>query len=120
MRMHAHSDLQPLTDSHLSIPNPLEDVRWRSVIDGSGRYIGKIDELLIDEHLHRVQFLRVRSWSVGGLGTSTTLVPADDVQLITESVVRLKPSEIAEAPGYHPTLVDESYYADVPSHYFGY
>ena len=114
--MRAPEGLRPLKDSGLFINNPLDDIRWRTVIDSAGHELGRVDELLIDWDQRKVRFLRVISGGFLGLRTFKTLIPVEAVANITPDVVRLNvPDRGVSPPAYDPKLDDAPIYD-----YFGY
>ena len=56
----AHMDktatLMRLSDTELTVADPAEDIRGRTVVDRNGEEIGDVDDLLLDDHGKRVRF----------------------------------------------------------------
>ncbi len=100
---------------------PVDDIRWRHAYDATGRDLGVIDELLVDEAEHKVRFVRVASGGHLGFGEAKALVPAELISEVTQEAVWLKESrsKIDDAPGYNPELVDDAYYSSIYD-YYGY
>lgn len=108
--------LTTLSDASLTVANPAEDVRGRTVLDRNGEDIGNVDDLLIDDRENRVRFLRVAHGGFLGIGESHFLVPVDAVTRIDENHVHIDRDRgnLAEAPGYSPELAQEQdYYTGV-------
>lgn len=113
-----------LSDTDLTVADPAEDVRDRSVVDRDGEEIGKVNDLLIDEREHRVHFLEVASGGFLGLGKTKFLIPVEAITRISADTVFVNQTRqhIAGAPGYDPDLInqdvgEENYYGDVYRHY---
>ena len=111
-----------LGDSDLTVADPREDVRGRTVVDRNGDEIGHVDALLIDDRESKVRFLRIASGGFLGIGESTFLLPVDAVTRIGEDriVVDQTRERIAGAPAYDPELTyDQDYYGGLYG-YYGY
>jgi len=108
-----------LSDSDLTLADPVEDIRGRKALDMANEELGEIDDLLIDECEKKVRFLQVSSGGFLGLGATKFLLPVEAITRITDDAVYVNQSRehVAGAPGYDPTLVDERYMNDVYSHY---
>jgi CBS domain-containing protein/sporulation protein YlmC with PRC-barrel domain len=120
MAMHeTNATLLRLSDTKLALADPYEDIRGRKVVDMAGEELGTIDDLLIDDREHKVRFLQIASGGFLGLGATKFLLPVDGVVRITVDVVYIKQGreQVAGAPAYDPTLVDERYVMDIYSHY---
>jgi sporulation protein YlmC with PRC-barrel domain len=124
----AHIDktatLMRLSDTDLTVADPAEDVRSRTVFDRDGEEIGDINDLLIDDHEKRVRFLEVASGGFLGLGQTKFLIPVDAITRVREKEVVIDQSRqhIVDAPRYDPNLMHQdvgegSYYGDVYRHY---
>lgn len=114
--------LVTLGDSDLTVADPREDVRGRTVVDRNGGEIGHVDALLIDDRESKVRFLRVASGGFLGIGESTFLLPVDAITRITadQVVVDQTQERVAGAPAYDPDLVyDQEYYGGLYG-YYGY
>jgi sporulation protein YlmC with PRC-barrel domain len=115
-----------LRDTELTVANPAEDVRGRSVVDQDGENIGEVEDLLIDEHDKRVRLLEVASGGFLGLGKTEFLLPVEVITRISDDTVWVKQTRqhIANAPFYDPDLIhqeagERGYYDDV-YRYYGY
>jgi hypothetical protein len=58
------ASLRSIGDDGLTTTDPADDVRGRRVLDNTGKNIGDVDDLLVDDREHKVRFLRV---TPGGL-----------------------------------------------------
>ena len=113
---HSMGTLVPLGDSTLTVANPDEDARGRTVVDRHGEEIGKVDDLLIDDRENRVRFLRVAHGGFLGIGQDHFLVPVDAVTGMDEDRVYIdrERSRLSDVPGYDPELAREpEYYSSV-------
>jgi len=108
-----------LNDTDLALADPAEDIRGREALDMAGDELGKIEDLLIDSREQKVRFLEVTSGGFLGLGATKFLLPVEAISRITDEAIYINQSreQVAGAPGYDPTLVDERYMRDVYSHY---
>jgi sporulation protein YlmC with PRC-barrel domain len=116
--------LMRLSDTELTVADPAEDIRDRTVVDRNGEEIGRVDDLLIDAHEKRVRFLEVASGGFLGLGRTKVLLPVEALTRISEDTVYVNQTRqhIAGAPRYDPDLIhqeagEESYYGEVYRHY---
>jgi sporulation protein YlmC with PRC-barrel domain len=113
-----------LSDTELTVANPAEDVRRRTVIDKDGETIGEVSDLIVDNRETHVRFLEVASGSLFGLGRQKSLIPVDAIIRISDDAVYINQTRqrISDAPPYDPDLIhedvgDESYYGHVYRHY---
>lgn len=108
-----------LSDTNLTLADPVEDIRGLKAIDTAGEELGSIDDLFIDEPDRKVRFLEISSGGFLGLGATKFLIPVDAITRIADEVVHINQSRerVAGAPHYDPTLVEEEYVSDVYSHY---
>jgi uncharacterized protein YrrD len=109
--------LSLLGDSDLTVADGDEDIRGRTVKDQDGTEIGKVDDLLIDEDVQRVLFMRVESGGFLGVGETKVFIPIDAITMITDVDVRIDQSHehVAREPRYDPHLVTEQkYFGDMP------
>jgi uncharacterized protein YrrD len=79
--------LEPLSQTHLDLTDPKEDVRGRKVFDRDSQEIGKVDDVFIDPTERRVRFLSLKSGDVLGLGGKKLLVPIDAITSVTPDKV---------------------------------
>jgi sporulation protein YlmC with PRC-barrel domain len=121
-----------LSDTELTIVNPAEDIRDRTVVDRDGEDIGEVEDLLIDAHEKRVRLLEVASGGFLGLGKTKILLPVEAITRISDDTVYVNQTRqyIAGAPHYDPDLIhqeagekgyygERGYYNDVYQ-YYGY
>ncbi|MBA3414244.1 MAG: PRC-barrel domain-containing protein [Chloroflexia bacterium] len=114
--------LVKLGDTDLTVADPAEDIRGRSVVDKAGEEIGHVDALLVDARENKVRFLQVASGGFLGIGERTFLLPVDAVTRTDEDRVHVDQTRehIAGSPAYDPDLVyDPDYYGGL-SGYYGY
>lgn len=114
--------LTKLSDTDLTISNPLEDIRGRTVKDVDGEKIGKIEDLLIDSEDHQVQLLRVEHGGILGFGATPSFIPVEAISRITDDEVHVGQAgaKVAQAPRYDPELMDQSEYYGQVYGYYGY
>ena len=114
--------LVKLGDTDLTVADPREDIRGRTVVDKAGEEIGHVDALMIDDQEQKVRFLQVAAGGFLGLGEHTFLLPVDAIVRIDADrvVVDQTRERIAGAPPYDPSLAaDHGYYGDLYG-YYGY
>jgi sporulation protein YlmC with PRC-barrel domain len=110
--------LSLLGDSDLTVADADEDIRGRTVRAKDGTEIGKVDDLLIDEDVQKVLFMRVESGGFLGVGETKVFIPIDAITMITDVDVRIDQSHehVAREPRYDPHLVTEQkYLGDLPN-----
>jgi sporulation protein YlmC with PRC-barrel domain len=92
------------------------------VQDNEGVIVGKVEDLLIDDHENKVRFLLVEHGGFLGFGQKKTMIPVDVVTKITESTVMIDQSSgrLAAAPVYDPKLVNDRVYHASLYNYYGY
>jgi len=111
-----------LENTGLTVGDPREDIRGRTVIDRNGDEIGHVDALLIDDRKRNVRFLEVASGGIFGIIAQKFLVPVDAITRVGPDQVMVDQTskQIAGAPRYDPGLTyDQGYYADLYG-YYGY
>lgn len=111
-----------LGDTEMTVADPSEDIRNRTVVDRAGEEIGHVDALLIDEPEGKVRFLEIASGGLLGIGEQKSLIPVDAVARVNSDRVVIDQSRerIAGAPGYDPDLAfDRGYYGELYG-YYGY
>lgn len=98
-----------LSDTELTIANPAEDVRNRTVVDRDGEDIGGVEDLLIDDQEKRVRFLEVASGGFLGLGKTKVLLPVEAITRLSDDKVYVNQTRqyIAGAPHYDPDLIHQ-------------
>ena len=116
--------LVKLGDTDLTVSDPREDIRGRTVIDQAGEKIGKVEGLMIDERESKVRFLQIGAGGFLGLGEDTFLIPVDAITNIDDDNVSVDQTRerIAGGPTYDPALAadDDSSFWDTAYGYYGY
>lgn len=118
------STLRTLSESQLTVENPDEDVRGRKVFDATGKEIGTVEDLIVDDAESKVRFLRVARGGFLGIGEKRYIVPVDAIATVTDDAVHIDRSHehAAAAPDYDPDLAaadHHQYWGDVYD-YWGY
>jgi sporulation protein YlmC with PRC-barrel domain len=114
--------LGPLSQSDLTVRDPVEDIRGRTVYDRDGEEIGTVDDLIVDRQEWRVRFIQLASGVFLGIGARRFLIPVDAITDINDEGVHLDQNRerIAGGPVYEPHLVrDTGFYGGVYG-YYGY
>jgi hypothetical protein len=62
------ASLRSIGDDRLTTTDPDEDVRGRTVLDNTGKNVGAVDDLLVDDREHKVRLLRVTAGGFLGVG----------------------------------------------------
>jgi sporulation protein YlmC with PRC-barrel domain len=103
-----------LDDVDLTLADPGDDLRGRTVIDRNGDEVGTVDSLLIDEDERRVRFLEVGSGGFLGLGEKKRLVPVDAITRVDDDRVHIATDRdrVAGAPMYDPEVVPQRHYLE--------
>jgi sporulation protein YlmC with PRC-barrel domain len=114
--------LVKLGDTHLTIADPAEDVRGRTVIDRNGDEIGTVDGLMIDDREAKVRFLQVGAGGFFGIGEKHFMIPVDAITRVDRDHVHIDTSRdhVVGGPEYDPDLIDENHYYDDVYGYYGY
>jgi len=104
--------LSLLGDSDLTVADPDEDIRGRTVKDKDGNALGKIDDLLFDADVQKVRYIRVESGGFLGMGETAAFVPIDAITMITDVDVWINQSNdhVSREPQYDPHLSTEQKY----------
>jgi sporulation protein YlmC with PRC-barrel domain len=68
-----------LSDTDMTLIDPTQDLRHRTVTDSAGKDIGHVSALFIDREDHNVRFLQVSAGGFLGLGERAFLIPVEDV-----------------------------------------
>ncbi|MFI5892719.1 PRC-barrel domain-containing protein [Actinoplanes sp. NPDC051513] len=112
--------LTPLSETGQTVADPAQDVRGRAVIDSAGEKVGTVADLLVDADT--VRFLSVEHGGILGFGATTSFIPVDAIERVTDDEVHVASAKdrIAGAPRYDPDLADQKpYYEDLYG-YYGY
>jgi len=119
----AASTLRRLRDMGETVANADEDIRGRTVLDNTGKHVGAVDGLLVDDAENKVRFLRVECGGFLGVGATHVLIPVDAITRITGDAVTIDRGgeHLHGAPRYDPALInqDEGYWGNVYG-YYGY
>lgn len=107
MNAHSEGTLVRLSESGEAVSTVDADIRGRDVRDRDGEDLGKVKDLLIDQHEHKVRLIEVASGGFLGIGQDRTFVPVDAITAITDDEVRIDQTRehVAGAPVYDPDLV---------------
>jgi sporulation protein YlmC with PRC-barrel domain len=110
-----------LGDTELTVADPAEDVRGRTVLDATGEEIGDVSAIMIDDLDKKVRFLQVGSGGMLGIGEKKFLIPVDAVTRVDDDHVHVDRSRqhVHGGPTYDPSMVRKEDYADVYG-YYGY
>jgi sporulation protein YlmC with PRC-barrel domain len=113
------ASLRTIGDDGLTTTDPAEDVRGRRVLDNTGKDIGDVDDLLVDDREHKVRFLRVAAGGFLGLGETKFLIPVDAITDVDDKAVHVDQTRdhVASGPRYEPKLMNVPYLSDIYSHY---
>jgi len=117
-----HERLVKLGDTELTVRDPAEDIRGRTVKDRNGKAIGKVDGLMIDRDEQKVRYLQVEAGGFLGLGERHFLIPVDAITGIFGDNVHINETQerVVGAPGYDPKLGPTPTYWDSLGGYYGY
>ena len=113
-------DLVKMNDAGLTVSDPREDIRGRTVVAKDGEKIGKIDGLIIDADQKVIRFLEVGSGGFLGIGEDKVLIPVDAIVGLDEDEVRVDQTSdrIVASPKYDPALAEKGeYWSNVSQHY---
>lgn len=114
--------LEKLSDAHLTVQDPNEDIRGRKVLDKNGDDVGTVQDLLIDGQEHKVRLMQVGSGGFLGIGETTVLIPIDAITRIADNAVHINQTRehVIRAPAYDPALTnDQQYWGNIYG-YYGY
>lgn len=119
--MNRNDTLVSLGDANMTVADPAEDVRGRSVKDRNGDDIGKVDDLLIDQRDRKVRFMKIGSGGFLGIGEKEVLIPVDTITRIDNDTVYINKTRehVAGGPIYDPAVVNDDYYNNLYG-YYGY
>jgi sporulation protein YlmC with PRC-barrel domain len=113
--------LTKLRDGDLRLADDRQDVRGRAVIDQSGKTVGHVKSLFIDEAERKVRVLDIGGGGFLGMGDQHFLLPVDAITSIRDNEVHVNETadRIKHSPAYDPTLV-VNYDRDYWEPYYGY
>lgn len=111
--------LRKLRNTDLAFINYFEDIRGETVVDSTGRVVGEVDALFIDDRDRKIRFFRVKADRQFTTSGATILMPVDAVTRVTHGVVYIdRPREqLPVRPPDLSPLADES---DVEMRYHEY
>jgi len=97
--------LVKLSDTHLMLSDPEQDIRDRTVIDQHGDEVGHVSALFIDTEENKVRILQVGAGGFLGMGERHFLIPVEAVSSVNPDEVRIdQPREhVANSPAFDPT-----------------
>ena len=118
------STLRRLHDIGETVAYADADVRGRKVLDNTGKHVGTVDGVMVDDAENKVRFLRVECGGFLGLGATHVLIPVDAITSIAYDAVTIDRGgeHLQGAPRYDPALIskhDERYWGDLYG-YYGY
>jgi sporulation protein YlmC with PRC-barrel domain len=98
------------------------NVRGRKVLDNTGKNVGTVEGLMVDDVQNKVRFLQVECGGFLGLGATHVLIPVDAITRIGSDEVTIDRGgeHLRGAPRYDPALVDtadERYWHGVYGYY---
>lgn len=102
----AHFGLVKLNEAGLTVADPAQDIRGRTVVDRAGEAIGHVSDLFVDDR-ERVRLVEVRAGGFLGVGDRHFLLPIEAVVEVTADRVRVDRTRehIVASPAYDPQLV---------------
>lgn len=114
-----------MNDTALTLADPAEDVRGRTVVDANGDDIGTVEDLMLDQDEAKVRFLQVGAGGFLGIGERKFLVPVDAIVRVDEDHVYVDRSRehVIGGPDYDPKLVRDDTADDIWANtytYYGY
>ena len=122
MEIEGMATLHQLSDSALTVKDRAEDIRGRKVLDKSGKDVGSIDDLMIDDRDLKVRFLAVASGGFLGMGQTKFLIPIDAVTKVARDAVYIDQTRkhVADGPSYAPELATDRDHLGGLYGYYGY
>ena len=99
--------LRSLSDTDLTVATSDIDIRGWPVKDSDGRFVGRIDELLIDDLDYKVRYLRLDLAGFIGPGEGISIFPVEGIIRITgsEVIIGQPHRQMPDAAVYDPGLV---------------
>ncbi len=116
------SNLVKLGDTDLTVADPAEDIRGRTILDADRNEIGMVDGLLLDQDEGKVRLLEAGAGGFLGIGEKKFLIPVDAITRIDDEHVHIDRSRehVAGAPEYDPELANRADYYNSVYGYWGY
>lgn len=99
--------LRNLSDSDLTVGTSDVDIRGWTVKDSDGRFVGTVDELVIDDLQYKVRFVRVDLAGFIGPGEGTSCLPIESIIRINDGdvVIGQASRHLQDSARYDPQLV---------------
>jgi sporulation protein YlmC with PRC-barrel domain len=96
-----------MNDTDLTLADPAEDVRGRTIVDVNGDDIGDVEDLMLDRDESKVRFLQVGAGGFLGIGEKKFLIPVDAITRIDDGHIFIDRARehVIGGPEYDPTLV---------------
>lgn len=115
----AHFGLEKLSDAGLTLADPSQDIRGRTVTDRQGEKLGHVSGLFIDAEERKVRMIELHAGGFLGVGDRHFLLPIETVRAVTPDDVCVEETRehILGAPAYDPMLVEPPTAASLQSHY---
>jgi len=113
--------LTKISDSNLILDDYRMDIRGRKVIDSSGKTIGHVRALFIDETNRKVRMLDIAGGGFLGIDDQHFLLPVDAITSVTATLVHVNESgdRVLHSPAYDPLLI-AAYHRSYWEPYYGY
>jgi sporulation protein YlmC with PRC-barrel domain len=111
-----------LGDTNLTVADPGEDIRGRTVVDRDGEEIGEVRSLFIDEGERRARFFELESGGILGHGGDAKLIPVEAINEVRKDAVRIDTTgrHVVGSLRFDPELAaDERYWHSLYG-YYGY
>lgn len=108
-----------LSEADNDIPEAIEDLRGRAVVDSEGDEFGDIVDVVLDRSERQARCLVVKTRDMPGFGEETYLVPMDAVEHADGAVVRVRETgrRIADGPSYDQSDDRDEHLAEVYGYY---
>ncbi len=99
--------LYSLRASGLKFADPVEDIRGRTAIARDGQKIGFVDDLLLDDHDHRIRFVQIAHGGILGISRAHFMVPINSLTKIEDQYIHITHTreDVERAALYQPKLV---------------
>lgn len=113
----AQLGLVSLEDSDLTLADPADDLRGRTVVDLCHHRVGEVCGLIIDVEQRRPRLLVVVSGGIMGLARTKSLVPVDAVTRADDVVHIEAAHQQVQSATYDPDRAPSPAYQEVCRHY---
>ena len=89
------------------------------MLDNTGKNVGTVDDLLVDDREHKVRLLRVTAGGFLGVGETKYLIPVDAITKVDDRAVYVDQTRDHVVSGwqYDPDLRNMPYFEDIYGHY---